>query len=61
SFQLNFELNPFLVDPRFAKTLADEFETDIANAEELTLADLGRDNLAVRFLSAVARLFSPLL
>lgn len=61
SFQLNFELNPFLVDADFARTLAGEFETDIADAEELTLATLERDNLLVRFLSAVARLFSPLL
>jgi cardiolipin synthase len=61
SFQLNFELNPFVVDAAFAQALAAEFVADLRHADELRPADLERDNVLVRLLSGLARLLSPLL
>ena len=61
SFQLNFELNPFIVGAALANSLAEEFLDDLRRSEEVTLADLAKVTVFGRLASNLARLASPLL
>jgi len=61
SFQLNFELNAFVFDPRFCKELARQFLLDLSHAREHTSEDEQRIHLGKRILQQTSRLFSPLL
>ncbi len=61
SFQLNFELNPFVLDEGFARELGTVFEEDLRGARELGGGDMERRGVARRFAIGVARLLSPLL
>lgn len=61
SFDLNFELNVFLQDERFADQLRAQFEEDLSQAREWTLADEARVGFGLRILRALARLASPLM
>ena len=61
SFRLNFELNPFVVDVVFARTLARSFLADLEGADEFTADDVARQPMITRLLTGLARLMSPLL
>ena len=61
SFQLNFELNAFVFDPRFCKELARQFLLDLSHAREHTSEDEQRIHFGKRVLQQTSRLFSPLL
>jgi cardiolipin synthase len=61
SFQLNFELNAFVFDPRFCRELARQFQIDLGHAREHTSEDESRLGLGQRILQQISRLFSPLL
>jgi cardiolipin synthase len=60
SFQLNFELTAFVLDPVFCDELADQFRRDLEGAREVTLHEVTRRDPR-RLLYQTARLLSPLL
>jgi len=61
SLVLNFEFNVECYDPHLAVALARLFETKLATARELRLADLAGRPLAARLRDRIFRLFSPYL
>jgi cardiolipin synthase len=61
SFHLNFELNAFVLDARFADELAGHFTTDLEGAREVQLDDVRAAPLWRRVAWGLARLVSPLL
>jgi cardiolipin synthase len=61
SFQLNFELNPFVVEAEFARQLATVFLDDLRHAREVRTEDLRRHSIPRRLMIGLSRLFSPLL
>ena len=61
SFRLNFEIAAVLYDRAATLTLAAAFEADLAQARELTLADVTGLPFRTRLGQAGARLLSPLL
>ncbi len=61
SLRLNFEVVAVCYGAAAVSRLAGMFETDIANAREVTPADIRRESLPMRLFEGLARLFSPML
>lgn len=61
SLILNFEFNVECHGARLVRQLDEVFEAELAQARQLTLADLQNRNLAVKLRDGIARLFSPYL
>ncbi len=61
SFQLNFELNAFVYDPKFTEELAEHFLEDIKNAQEISEESLRQRGYWQKFQSSFFRILSPLL
>ena len=61
SFQLNFEVVALFYDRGVAATLANTFESDLAESHRIDPAELARKSLPRRLGEASARLLSPLL
>jgi len=61
SFRLNFELGALVLDPVFARELADRFHRDLAESAEVTQETLRRRGYMVKLKDSFARLLSPLL
>ena len=61
SFRLNFEVNAFVLDARFCQTLAQHFEADLADANEVDAEAWRSLPHWRRVLYTSARLLSPLL
>jgi cardiolipin synthase len=61
SFRLNFEVAALMFGRPVNQTLAAAFETDLADAKEITPEHLAAYSFVQRFAQAFARLFSPLL
>ncbi|MHC4339720.1 MAG: cardiolipin synthase [Planctomycetota bacterium] len=61
SFNLNYELNAFVLDKRFSNGVAEQFLSDLDQANEFTAEEEAQVGRIRRFARSVARLFSPLL
>jgi cardiolipin synthase len=61
SFSLDFEISAFIYNCNFAQRLIDDFYQDLADSEEIALADYKKRPLSNRIKESSARLFSPLL
>ncbi|SHH50778.1 cardiolipin synthase [Anaerosphaera aminiphila DSM 21120] len=61
SFELNFEANAFIFDEEVTSTLIKNFENDVKNSKEITLADYERRSVFVKIKEGVSRLLSPIL
>ncbi|SPF39411.1 Cardiolipin synthase (fragment) [Candidatus Desulfosporosinus infrequens] len=61
SFSLDFEISAFIYNCKFAQRLEQDFYQDLADSEEIILAEYKRRPLSNRIKESSARLFSPLL
>ncbi len=61
SFKLNFEVNAFIYNCKFANTLTDAFDEDIKVSKQLTLEDYHKRSLWLRFKESISRLLAPIL
>jgi cardiolipin synthase len=61
SFSLDFEISAFIYNCDFAQRLIEDFYQDLADSEEIALADYKQRPLSNRIKESSARLFSPLL
>ncbi len=61
SFSLNFEISAFIYNCKFAQRLEQDFHQDLADSEEIELAEYKLRPLSNRVKESSARLFSPLL
>jgi cardiolipin synthase A/B len=61
SFRLNFELDLEVYDPAFSKSLAGHFDDVVSRSREVTLDELKKDPLPIRFRNSFFKLFSPYL
>ena len=61
SFDLNFEINAFVMSGDFVDTLAEQFLHDLTHATPVTLEAVRRTSYPRRLAQATARLLSPLL
>lgn len=61
SFDVNFEINAFLYDPNLAKQLRHDFETDLKNAQALTLLRWEKRRFTKRLIESSSRLIAPIL
>lgn len=61
SFELNFEVNAFLYDSEIATQLAEIFERDLQDCEQLHWQSYKNRSLGNRFMEQVAHLMSPIL
>ncbi|AOM82975.1 cardiolipin synthase [Salisediminibacterium beveridgei] len=61
SFKLNFEINAFIYDEETSKTVVRDFEIDMEQSVELTLAMYKRRSKYIRFKESISRLLSPVL
>lgn len=61
SFELNFEVNAFLYDSQFATQMAEIFERDLQDCEQLHWQSYKKRSLGTRFMEQVAHLISPIL
>lgn len=61
SLRLNFELDLEIYDPVSAKLFSRHFDEVRAGSREVTLADVSKDSLPVRFRNSFIKLFSPYL
>lgn len=61
SFSLNFEVNAFIYDKLVSHDLAEIFEQDLLDCEELTLEMYNNRSTMIKFKESVSRLLSPIL
>lgn len=61
SFNLNAEINAFIVDENVAKELKSHFEMDLINTYKLELEELKNRKWYIKVLCSVSRLFAPVL
>ena len=61
SLRLNFELTVNVFNDSFTATLAESFETDYHDSEQITLEDCTSIPLLIQILGRICKLFSPLL
>jgi cardiolipin synthase len=61
SFNINFETNAFIYNPEVCKQLKKQFNTDLSEAEELTLSRWEKRPITKRIIESTARLFAPVL
>src|SRR5699024_6566182 len=61
SFRLNFEVNAFLYNIKFAEKLVDIFEKDIIYSTQMTQKLYEKRSLGIRFKESISRLLSPIL
>ncbi len=61
SFNLNAEINAFIVDKQIAKELKSHFEMDLKDAYQLRLEELKKRKWHVKVMCSVARLIAPVL
>ncbi len=61
SFRLNFEVNAFLYNIKFAEKLVDIFERDIIYSTQMTQKLYEKRSLGIRFKESISRLLSPIL
>ena len=61
SFRLNFEVNAFLYNTKFAGKLVDIFEKDITYSTQMTQKLYEKRSLGIKFKESISRLLSPIL
>lgn len=61
SFSLNFEVNAFIYDKIISHDLAEIFENDLLDCEELTLEKYNSRSTIIKFKESISRLLSPIL
>ncbi len=61
SFRLNFEVNAFIYDPKFALRLVKIFEDDIKLSTQMTKSLYQKRSIVIRFKESISRLLSPIL
>lgn len=61
SFQLNFEVNNFVYNQKFAKEMHDQFDKDVLDSTELSRAYFNDQSLWKKFRQNFSRLLSPIL
>lgn len=61
SFELNFEVNALIYSEKIANQQKNQFEKDILNSTEFTLADYLNRSSTVKFKESLSRLFSGVL
>jgi len=61
SFNLNAEINAFIVDKQVAKELKSHFEMDLKNSYQLQLEELKKRKWYTKVICSVARLIAPVL
>lgn len=61
SFRLNFEVNAFLYNTKFAEKLVDIFEKDITYSTQMTQKLYEKRSLGIKFKESISRLLSPIL
>lgn len=61
SFKLNFEVNAFIYDNSFAKTMEESFLLDLEHCNEITITQFENRSLIQKFKESVSRLLSPVL
>lgn len=61
SFNINFEVNAFIYDKKFAESLKSDFKSDLKDTKQLQLETWMNRSRKKRFIEALARLAAPLL
>lgn len=61
SFSLNFEVNAFIYDKLVSHDLAEIFEKDLLDCDELTLEMYNHRSTKIKFKESISRLLSPIL
>ncbi len=61
SFNLNAEVNAFIIDETIAGELKKQFENDLLNTYKLKIEELKNRKWYVKIISSIARLFAPVL
>ena len=61
SFQLNFEINAFIFDDRFAKEQEEIFYKDIDDCNLVTIEEYDNRGRCLRIKEALIRLIAPIL
>lgn len=61
SFDINFEINAFIYDPEVVMELSNDFKSDLAECDELTLDRWDKRRFRRRITESFARLVAPLL
>lgn len=61
SFRLNFELDVEIYDPAVAESLSAHFNRVKTRSSKISLEDINKDSLAIRFRNSFFKLFSPYL
>ena len=60
SFRLNYEVNAFIYDEKFAKKMVETFNDDLLNSKEIICNINKQKKWYNRFLESIFRLFAPL-
>ncbi len=61
SFNLNAEVNAFIIDEVVAGKLKKQFENDLLSTYKLQIKELKNRKWYVKVISSIARLFAPVL
>lgn len=61
SFDLNFEVSALIYDVKIASTLAETFDNDLKDAEEITFERWEKRSMSRKLLERILRLTSPFL
>jgi len=61
SFNLNAEINAFIVDKKIAKELKSHFEKDLKDSHKLELEELSNRKWYTKVICSIARLIAPVL
>lgn len=61
SFELNFEINALTYDKKIAKQLADQFNEDIKESEQIELEKWNKRPIYTKFMEKILHLFSSLM
>ncbi|WGH75121.1 cardiolipin synthase [Tenacibaculum tangerinum] len=61
SFDLNFEINAFIYNKKFAAKLKEAFLEDVKNSKKIVLEEWNSRSIITRFIEKAARLLAPIL
>jgi len=61
SFNLNAEVNAFIIDEGIAKKLKSQFNKDLINTYKLQVQELNNRKWYIKIIGSIARLIAPVL